>query len=153
MKIGILLVLVLGGFSLAAQSAQVFKWVDADGKVHYSDQPVAGKAEPSKMIIDDRPLSGAEDAASASQKLSEKDAEFRKRKEKEAADKAKSDKAEAAASEKRQNCERARNALRQVQAGGRLAHINARGERELMDDAARAQAVSDAQKSVDSWCK
>jgi len=38
------LLILLATFSLAAQ-AQVYKWTDADGKVHYSDQAV-GKGQP-----------------------------------------------------------------------------------------------------------
>lgn len=38
----VLLPLVLQSFSLHASADEVYKWVDEDGVVHYSDQPVPG---------------------------------------------------------------------------------------------------------------
>lgn len=153
MKTGLILAVIVGGFSLVAQAAEIYKWVDSDGKVHYSDQPVAGKSEPSKLNLPDQPVSGSEGAEEARHKLSDREAEARKRKDEAAAVKAKRDKAEAEAREKHKNCEQARDSLRQFQTGQRLAHVNAQGQPEVMDDEARAQAQADAQKSVDNWCK
>ena len=153
MKTGFVLAVVLGGFSLAAHAGEIYKWVDSEGKVHYSDRPVAGKSEPSKLNLPDQPVSGAEGAEDARRKLADREAEARKRKDEAAAAKAKRDKAEAEAKEKRKNCEQARDNLRQYQTGQRMTHVNAQGEQEVMDDAALEQAQAQAQKGIDNWCK
>lgn len=41
-----LLILLLACFSLAAAAAEVYRWVDKDGVVHYSDKPLAAEAKP-----------------------------------------------------------------------------------------------------------
>lgn len=147
-----LLVLSAVGLSLAANAEQVHKWVDAEGKVHYSDQPAPDKSKDKTLTITTKPLSGANEKP-ATQGLAEKEQEFRKRKAAEAEAKAKQEKSDAEAKKKAQNCEQARNNLRTVQEGGRIVRYNEAGEREYLDDTGRQQAIVDAQKSVEEWCK
>lgn len=147
----LLLVLLTLGLSFAANAEQIHKWVDAEGKVHYSDQPAPDKAKSKTLTITNKPLSGDEKVETKS--VAEKEQEYRKRKAAEAEAKAKQEKTEADARKKTQNCEQARNHLRMVQESGRMVQYNYAGERELVDEAGRQQAVMDAQKSVDEWCK
>jgi hypothetical protein len=49
--------------ALAAQAAVVYRWVDADGVVHYSDQPVPGAQ---KIITAGKQLNGYAAPASSS---------------------------------------------------------------------------------------
>lgn len=160
-----LLVMMIGGACLvsAPSGAETYKWTDADGKTHYSDQPPpASVKEP--VTINPRktsapktstsPAAGEKGAKAAKPKTYvEQEAEFRKRKveaaEREAAEKKKADEA----AEKKQNCEQARGQLRTLQAGGRMTRINAKGEREFMTDAETAQETERGKKNVDSWCK
>ena len=151
MKPRYLLVLFVVGFALAANAEQINKWVDAEGKVHYSDQPPLGNAKSKTLNIKTQPLAGEEKSATPSQ--ADKEMEFRKRKAAEAEAKAKQEKAEAEAKQKEQNCNNARNNLRMLQEDGRVVQYNAAGERELMDDDARQQSMAEAQNSVDAWCK
>ncbi|MCY1548966.1 hypothetical protein D9M68_851120 [compost metagenome] len=66
---------------------------------------------------------------------------------KEAAEAAKIAKAKA------DNCARARENKNTIDSGIRIAKVNAKGEREFMDDAARADAQKRAQTVIDSDCK
>lgn len=53
---------------------------------------------------------------------------------------------------KADNCERAKLALKSLDSGVRLTQMNNKGEREVMDDAARAAEAKRIQSIVDSDC-
>ncbi len=137
-------------------AAEISKWVDAQGRVHYSDQPPPGvavkKVEPPPPPI---PTPKAvKDALKSSQKtVAEKELDYRKRKvdAEENAEKAK--KSEAEAKLKQDNCSNAKASLRARQEGVRMFTVNEQGERVYPDDTERAQLIANAQKEVDSWCK
>lgn len=139
--------------SLVALSAtaQVYSWKDADGKIHYSDQPPAGKSKDSRKL--GPAVQAPEGAAEARQAQAEKAIEERKdsQKAKEAAAKAEKDKA--AAAEKKQQCERAKTALSGLESGATRFTTGPNGERVALDGAARAAEVANARKAADSWCK
>jgi hypothetical protein len=161
---GLLLAMIGGAWLVAAPAgAETYKWTDADGKIHYSDQPPPANAKeqatikqhkPSAPATSDSPAAGDKGAATAKPKTYvEQEAEFRKRQveaaEREAADKKKADEA----AEKKQNCEQARIQLRTLLSGDRLTRTNAQGEREYLSDAQIAQEIERGKKSVDAWCK
>jgi hypothetical protein len=54
---------------------------------------------------------------------------------------------------KSENCERAKLAKKGMDSGARLARTNAQGEREIMDDAARAAESQRIQSVIDADCK
>lgn len=54
---------------------------------------------------------------------------------------------------KADNCQRARQAQKGLDAGVRIGRINSQGEREIMDDATRAAESRRIQSIVDSDCK
>ena len=159
-----LLLALLGGAWLATTSvvAQTYKWKDADGKIHYSDQPPPANAKEETTVKPRKSATAATAAPAAADKGApktkaktyvEQEADFKKR-QVEAAKREDEEKKKAAeAAEKKQNCDRARAQLRSLQAGGRVTQTNAQGEREYMSDAQIAQAIEGGKKSVDSWCK
>lgn len=161
---GLLLAMIGGAWLVSAPAgAQTYKWTDADGKIHYSDQPPPANAKeqvtvkprkPSAPTTSASPSTGEKGATAAKPKTYvEQEAEFRKRQvetaEREAADKKKA----AEAAEKKQNCEQARAQLKSLQSGGRITRNSAQGEREYLNDAEIAQEIERGKKSVDSWCK
>jgi hypothetical protein len=127
------------------------KWVDAEGKVHYSDtRPPDVNAESVRSISG----KGQADApASYSTKsVAEREAEWKKAKvnKEEAAQKqAQQDEMTAA---KQRSCESARNNLRTLEQGGRVFTYDEKGERVHMDDDARAQRLEEARKAIASNC-
>jgi len=151
MKLKFLLTLLLTGLAFAAHAEQINKWVDAEGKVHYSNQPPPDSAKSKVLNIKNQPLSGEEKSTIPS--TADKEMEFRKRRAAEAEAKAKQEKTATEARQKEQNCNNARNNLHSLQEGGRIVQYNAAGEREIMDEAAHQQAIAEAQNSVDAWCK
>ncbi len=147
----------------APAAAQTYKWTDAEGKVHYSDQPPPANAKEQATIKPRKPSTSAPTAAPVATEKGapaakaktyvEQEADFKKRQveaaEREAADKKKV----AEAAEKKQNCEQARAQLKSLQSGGRITRNSAQGEREYLNDAEIAQEIERGKKSVDSWCK
>ena len=152
MKARMLPLLLLLALGATANAEGLYKWVDSQGKVHYSDQPPAdAKAQGQKLEIRNQPA--ASSGESPEQSLAEKVQASRKRKAEAEEAKQKQDKAAAETKQKQDNCIQATGHLRTLQQGTRLIRYNAAGEREYLDDAARQQAILDAQKAVDTWCK
>ena len=146
---------------LATTSAycEVYKWVDADGTVHYSDQPPQGDVKEQSLGIKSgtsgTEAPGTEKAAAKSaapKTYIEQDAEFRKRQVEAEAKRAKEEKVLAEAKEARQNCEHARSSLQSLQSGQRVVKYNEKGERVYIEDNEREREIANAQKGVDSWC-
>ncbi len=129
--------------------AEIVKWVDDKGKVHYSDQPPATAKTPKTLNIKNQP--GA--SAPAQKSLADQELEFRKRQmeAEDAAKKAAEDKKQAETAQ--QNCASARANLKMLQDGVRMTKYNEKGERVFLDDADRAKAIAEAQRAVSDWCK
>ena len=157
-----LLLALIGGAWLAAPpvAAQTYKWKDAEGKMHYSDQPPPANAKEETTVKPRKPATAAtaapvagENKAPKAKTYIEQEADFKKRQVEAAEREAEEKKKAADAAAKKQNCNLARAQLRSLQAGGRVTQTNAQGEREYMNDAQIAQAIESEKKSVDSWCK
>jgi hypothetical protein len=173
----ILRFLILGlGCTLPLLAAAQWQWVEKDGRKVFSDQPppphipaasilkqpgarsqVASEPPAAAPAAAAAPLaaaSGPKTAASAP-KISGKDKELeerRKQTEAAEAEKARLEK-EKLAKLRAENCARARSAKADYDSGARLARTNAKGEREIMDDAARAAEVTRLQGILAAECK
>jgi hypothetical protein len=132
-------------------NAGLTKWVDADGKVHYSDTP---PPEVETKNVKDFSGKGKADAPSGYTPKSYVEREAELRKEKQSKDEAAQKKAQqdAQAENKKRNCEAARENLRTLDAGGRIANYDANGERSYLDDDARAQRREEANKAISANC-
>lgn len=150
-----------------AASAQ-WQWIDNQGKKVFSDRPPPAEV-PEKNILrrpggsaaaratapDAAPAAEpAPAAASAPRPASvDKELEEKARKAEEA------EKAERAAKEQRiakakvESCARARQSKAHFDSGLRVARLNDKGEREIMDDQARAAEQQRLQSIIDSDCK
>lgn len=135
--------------ALAASTAafgQLYKWVDKDGKVTYSDQPPP--AQQSKQLNLNMGV-----ASPPTRSAIERDKEIEKGRV-EAREKAK------VASEKerkseidQQNCKAARAYLKTVESGVRVSTMDDKGEQVILDDEQIAAERVKAQKAVDEACK
>lgn len=158
------------GFSVLALASTTalaqWQWVEKDGRKIFSDR--APPAEIQDKDILKRPAGAmrgaagpALNAASApSQRASApkptgKDAELEAKKKKADDDEAARKKAEEdkAAKTKADNCERAKTGLATLQSGVRMSSVNAKGEREVYDDAKRDAEIKRTQEVIDASCK
>lgn len=166
--------LALAGVMLALPAAATqWKWRDGD-RVIYSDRPppasiperailrrpagmARGAVPPSPTgpsLVEPTPLAGAAAASAA-----HADAELEARARKEAARKAEAEAAQKKAEEAKiaaaraDNCLRARSQLRMLDDGVRIARTNATGEREILDDKARADEQARMRTIIASDCR
>lgn len=166
--------LALAGLSCALPAvAAEWKWRDAAGRIVYSDRPppasVPDRAilkSPKGLIAQPVPpsptgpslvpgavaLPPAGPAASGPRTV-EPELEAKRRQEADAkAGQQKAEEAKAAAA-RADNCSRARGALKQLDDGMRIARTNEKGEREILDDKARAAEAARTRAIIASDCK
>lgn len=139
-----------------AAHAEMYKWTDPSGKVHYSDQKPTESQ--SKTVENAKAAPAAataakEQAKPAPKSLADKELEFNKRRKEAQEATTKREQEEATTKEKKENCERSRAALQALQRGDRMARPNEKGETIVMDDKARQQETERTQKQVNEWCK
>ena len=168
-KIALPLVACLLAVAAAGASAQsIWKWRDSSGQIHVSDTPPPATV-PAKDIL--QRAAGAPPAAApgttpapapaaavASGGAPAVDADLQKKKAKadqEKADKAAADKAALDlknAAIRADNCQRAQQQAKALDSGVRIARLDAKGEREYLDDAARASERKRAQDVISQNC-
>lgn len=168
------LVLAIAGGSFALTAFAQWQWIDKDGRKVFSDrsppadikekdilkQP-AGRnrvaALPNAESVAAAPTAAASAAPgkASAPKLSGKDAQLEAKKkqadDEEAAKKKAED--EKVAKGKAENCERAKRSVAGLESGVRVSTTNAKGEREFMDDKARATETKRLQDIVAADCK
>ena len=136
----------------ATVAAQVYKWVDKDGKVQYSDTPPpasATKTEAKK--IDTSPAAAA--VAAPTKSLQDRVKESDKRKADIAEKAKKTDADEKTAEINATNCTNARSAVRELETGRPMVRTTEAGTREYLSDEARQADLANARKSVADFCK
>lgn len=169
------------GLAAAPASAQ-WKWKDANGRVQYSDRPPPADISPGQVLqkpagadlspttavviqplrtpdqTPPKPARVAPAASAPSVGASTPGAAdpARAAREKEAQAKADAERQKQEAEQARQradNCTRARQNLRTLESGMRIARVNDKGEREYLSETQRAQEASAAQRAVTSDCR
>lgn len=166
----LLLAVVSASWVLPAEAA--WKWRDKDGRVTISDRPPP-RDVPEKDILS-RPAKAARPAAAAAPAGTtapaatpaaaapaastpptalEREVQARKRAaEEEKAAKAKAEE-EKLAARRAENCRQARNQMLALESGQRIARTNDKGEREILDDKARAQETQRTREVISSECR
>jgi hypothetical protein len=156
-----ILCLALLGATLALPAAAQWKWRGVNGQIQYSDLPpppgVSDKdilQRPGSNTLRGEPSAAA--SAASAPLLAPKGLEpeldaKRKKAEQEQAEKQKAEDQRIAAA-KADNCKRARDQIRSLESGMRMARVNEKGEREVMDDKMRAEDMKRAREMADSDC-
>ena len=144
-------------------SAQMYKWVDSDGRVQYSDKPPPSNIKTEKLRAPAPAASApaASEGKGAAQKgaakagpktAAEQEQAFRKRQLDEAKAQEDEGKKQAQARDKAENCKRAQAAVANLQIGGRQMRIDEKGERVFLDDQQIAQETARAQQETAAAC-
>jgi hypothetical protein len=152
---------------LAAGAATVFadlyRWVDQNGNVQYSDKPppAGARVQDQQQIKKKAEKKGSGAAGKTAPKtaavpagktVAEQEAEFRKRQVEKSEKEAAAQKAKDDAAAKQRNCASAKANVAALQTG-RASRPNARGEAEYLDDKQTAEEMKFAQQAVKDWCK
>ncbi len=144
-------------------SAQMYKWVDADGKVKYSDTPPPSNIKTEKLRIPAHAASApapgeakggtAKDTAKGRPKTTaEQEQAFRKRQAEAAKGQQEQTRKETEARDRAENCRRAKAALANLELGGRQTRIDEKGERAFLTDQEITQATARARQETASAC-
>lgn len=164
------LILAIAGLSLSVSAWAQWQWIDKDGRKVFSDRSPPAEIQEKDILKRPGAMSPSSPASPAGNRaevapaavgkvgaprLSGKDAQLEARKKQaedaEAALKKAED--EKTAKAMADNCARAQRGLASLESGVRIAVSNARGEREIMDDAARAAETKRLQAIAGSDCK
>jgi len=135
----------------SAAADRVYRWVDKDGTVRYSDRPPpAGTQSRTVNVPGSAPAESGGNSGSPS--LKEREAAFEKRQQeqKKAADKAAAEAKQQAIKEA--NCRQARESLAVLSTGQRVLQVDAQGNPYYPDDEQRARETQKAQQAVRDWC-
>jgi FKBP-type peptidyl-prolyl cis-trans isomerase len=153
-------------------SAQMYKWVDSDGKVQYSDKPPPSNIKSEKLrgpaSAASAPAAGEgkdgtqkdaakggeqKDAAKAGPRTAlEQDQAFRKRQMDAAKAQEKEAQKQAEARDRAENCKRAKAALANLQIGGRQVRVDEKGERVYLDDQQIVRETARAREEAAAAC-
>ena len=137
-----LIVLPLSAF------AQVYSWKDANGKVHYGDQPPADRAVATRRV---NTAASAGDPT-ARQAAADKRMDDKKQAKDDTDKKAQAEKNKAEDERRRQDCERAKVNYQGLESGQIRYRMGANGEREALDDEPRAEEMARTKQIMDSVC-
>ena len=165
-RIGLSMALL--ALAAGASAASQWKWKDAEGRLQYSDRPPPSSVAEGDILerprgVKAKPVAAAPDtgaplakAAASAPSLKAKDPELeaRKRKADEEAAKAKA-KAEEDPKKvqaRQESCQRARNYEKSLNDGMRISRTNAKGEREVLDDAGRASELARTKDIIANSC-
>ncbi|TXC66190.1 DUF4124 domain-containing protein [Piscinibacter aquaticus] len=156
------LTLALVGAALAGPAVAQWKWRAANGQIQYSDlPPPPGVAE--KDILQrptaatlranaPAPVVSAASAPPLNPKAVDPELEAKRKKaDQDEAAKAKAEEQRVAAA-KAENCRRAREQMRALDSGMRMARVNEKGEREVLDDKMRADEMKRARDVAAADC-
>jgi hypothetical protein len=157
---------MLGVLSLACMAASAqWLWIDQDGRKVYSDsapppdtplknilkQP-GGRTVPQEVAP--TTISAASGAASAARPTGKnKELEDKRKQAEQAEDEKHRAETEKQKQLKADNCRRARQAKASLDSGVRIATTNDKGEREFLDDGARAAETKRMQEAIQSQCQ
>ena len=131
-------ILLLSLCSLSsAWAVPIHKWVDSNGMVHYSNvAPDNGKTQ----LLEYKGLGNTSNLTKKEEsKSGEVDPEVKK-------------KIEAEKEMARQNCIRSRESVQMLESGVRISRVNAKGEKEVLDEKGRVEEMERAKKAVKDWC-
>lgn len=133
-------------------TADVYKWRDENGKLHFGDKPPTGNSKAEKLDIKQRSNTGNPTISDAErlkrqQRLLDSYAEDRNEKKAAAAKAQQEEKARKAA------CVQARDTLAEMQTAGYLYDLDEDGNRIILSDDVRNQRIDNLQGEIDANCR
>lgn len=131
--------------------AEIYKWVDENGQVHYGEQPVGDKAREVIIKLHGGTKSGATtapvDHRIKRDKMLQAMEQDRHAREEEKQKKSKS------VQKNKMRCIRAKDALKQYKSASSLYKLDTKGTRITMSDEQRKQATKQLQAKIKEHCK
>ena len=142
-----LLIIAIACLVAPIASAELYKYIDKDGKTVYSDQPPAN-IETKQLNIPSSATPGAPPKSAL-----DRDKELQKGRDEVRERAKKSEQLAKQAQAQEQACSAARSALRVYTDGGRVTRYDEKGERVFMDDQEIEAARERSKREMDEACK
>lgn len=142
----------------APLSADVYKWVDKNGQINYSDQPQTSSAKKISKYKTQTKKSipqNDSDSKSGSKSEAEKTTEAADKESTEARDKetAEAEKPKTSKKEKRRLCKEGREDYKKISSRGRMREINKKGEYTYLSEKQRQKRLASAKKKQRKYCR
>jgi Domain of unknown function (DUF4124) len=141
----VLLAPLMVGTMAAAQN--LYKWVDENDRVTYSDQPPLGKVKSQEVVK----ILGSANTGAARQ-ITDQDAQFKKRQDDTTKKQAESSKKEQFEAVRQDACNRARGELRALRDNVPIARMTESGEKVVLDDGAREAEGKRLETFIEESC-
>jgi hypothetical protein len=142
---------LLGTVLVASAHAQVYQWRDDSGRLVYGDQPppgVTAKVVRANSSASARAPEAPAELADPAPAAANEESTALSRTEQEAIAQRTREREEARA----RACQETRNYLAALESGQRVARFNDKGEREVLDDAARMQTIERTRATLRDNC-
>jgi hypothetical protein len=149
MRLPALLALLTLVFFSALANAQMYRWTDANGKVHYTDQ----KPPEAKDVRKIKPLESPAEAKAAQKSFAERELDQRKKQKEAGEADAKKAKETTEKAEREEQCAQARSNLQGVESGAIRFTPGKNGEQVALEGSVRETELTRLRKSVADWCK
>jgi hypothetical protein len=146
-KIALACALMLALGTSLATADQVYRWVDPQGNVHFSQTPPPGtkvQAQPMTVYVPPPDPQSLQNTQQTEQAQADKD--------KAAADAASKKPDPAAEAQKKAHCDDLRGRMQVLQQSGRTATTDAQGNLTFLDDDARAKQIAAIQDEIKKDC-
>ncbi|HEV7165532.1 MAG: DUF4124 domain-containing protein [Gammaproteobacteria bacterium] len=140
--------LLLCAMGMAASADQVYRWVDKDGHVHYSQTPPSSTDVNAQTVNINPPApdpTTLQNEQNLAQQLQDKDKQDQKTQEQAA-------KAAQAQQQKKQICDVLQQRLAVLQQSGRVATVDAQGNKTYVSDDDRAKQEQQMQDQIAKSC-
>ncbi|HTT07303.1 MAG TPA: DUF4124 domain-containing protein [Gammaproteobacteria bacterium] len=131
---------------VTASYAEVYKWVDEQGKVHYGDHPGNARSQPVQIQAAPQPDPDSAERREKSQKLLNEysDDQTEQKKQQESREKE--------AAQRKVNCELAKKNLDTYEHAATLYTTDKDGERHNLTDDEYKKAIETSHANVKKWC-
>jgi hypothetical protein len=146
-----ILALVVCAVSLPTfASDTVYKWKDASGRVHFSDQPMRDADTEEMRVMPSRPAAADESEEAAEDEETVEDEETATKATDKAAKQAEMEQQQKQIRE--QNCKIARQTLDHNESIERMYRVDSSGERVFLSDEEREMVLDKSRQDVEKWC-
>ncbi|VAX06883.1 hypothetical protein MNBD_GAMMA25-1512 [hydrothermal vent metagenome] len=137
--------------SLPMAQAEIYKWVDEQGQVHYSEKPPKEKHPATEIRI--RTYTPHAPLISPKQRKQQRDNLLRAFQEERQIRNEAKEKKEQKEAKNRNNCMHARDRLKNFERANVLYDLDEQGERVYLSDAQRKRAEDNLRAQINKWCE
>ena len=154
-KLAVMLMVFGSSLATGALAAEIYKWVDEDGNVHYGDRPtgegVTEQSQIERVAVTSRPTDAEQVQAGIDARLERQSVRADARAAREEEEK-EQEALRAEAAERAEKCATYRERLQRFVQSRRLYRVDDSGERTYLDEGQMEEARTRVQQQVEEYC-